>query len=149
MSVCQQKNEKEPYPQTGTRIGVPQCCDQHPTTTIKTHEQEILSTEIERETVREGERRSKEWTGKLLLVLVFRVGSDTTRTEFRRKCNEVGLYCWAKGGVEKEGEDSRATLKQSAGKVWERVETRKVSAWVGRIGWRVCIANVTKHVRIG
>ena len=61
--------------------------------------------------------------------------------------NEVGLYCWARGGVEREGEDSPVTLKQSAGKVWERVETRKVSAWVGRVGWRVCIANGTTTLR--
>ena len=59
MLVCQQKNEKEPYPQTGNRIGIPQNCDQHPTTTtFETYEQEILSTEIEREMVRKGEWRS-------------------------------------------------------------------------------------------
>ena len=62
----------------------------------------MLSKEIERETVRKGGCRSKEWTGKVLVVLVFGVRSDMTRTEVKRKCNEVGLYCLAIGQVETE-----------------------------------------------
>ena len=86
MLVCQQKNEKETYPQTGTRIGIPQYCDQHPTErTFNKHEQEILSTEIKRKTVREGGWRSKEWTGNFLVVLVFGVSSDMTRVEFKKQ----------------------------------------------------------------
>ena len=92
MLVCQQKNEKEPYPQTGTRIGIPQYCDQHPTERIfEEHEQEILSTEIERKTVRDGRWIRKEWTSKFLVVLVFGVSSDMTRLEFKRKYNGIGL----------------------------------------------------------
>ena len=99
----QQKNEKEPYPQTGTRIGIPQYCDQHPTERIfEEHEQEILSTEIERKTVRDGRWIRKEWTGKFLVLLVFGVSSDMTRLEFKRKCNGIGLYCWARSKVERE-----------------------------------------------
>ena len=65
MLVCQQKNEKEPYPQPGTRIGTPLYYDQNPTTTVKTHEQEILSTEIERETARKGGWRSTVKSGRV------------------------------------------------------------------------------------
>ena len=60
----------------------------------KKHEQEILSTEIERKTVRDGRWITKEWTGKYLVVLVFGVSSDMTRLEFKRKCSGIGLYCW-------------------------------------------------------
>ena len=142
MLVCQQKNEKEPYPQTGTRIGIPQYCDQHPTERIfEEHEQEILSTEIERKTVRDGRWITKEWTGKFLVLLVFGVSSDMTRLEFKRKCSGIGLYCWARSKVEREGEHFRVTLKESASKKWQRIDTSKVSAWVRRVGWRVCIAN--------
>ena len=89
MLVCQQKNEKESYPQTGTRIGIPQYCDQRPTArTFKKHEQEILSTEIERETVRKGGWKSKQWMGKFLVVLVLGVSSDMARIEFKRNVME-------------------------------------------------------------
>ena len=76
-------------PQTGTRVEIPHYCDKHPATaTFETHEQEILSTEIERETVRKGGWRSKEWTSKFLVVLVFGVSSDLTRIEFERNVME-------------------------------------------------------------
>ena len=51
------------------------------------------------------------------------------------------------GGVEREGEQFRVTLKQSASKKWERIETSKVSAWVRRAGWRICIANGIANLR--
>ena len=70
-----------------------------------------------------------------------------TRIEFKKKCNEIGLYCLAKGEVEREGEHFRVTLKKSASKEWERIETSKVSAWVRRVGWRVCIANGIANLR--
>ena len=50
-------------------------------------------------------------------------------------------YCWARSKVEREGEHFRVTLKQSASKEWERIETSEASAWVRRVGWRVCTAN--------
>ena len=59
------------------------------------------------------------------MELVFGVRSDMTSIEFKRKCNEVGLYCLATGKVEREGEHFRVTLKQSASKEWERIETRQ------------------------
>ena len=77
----------------------------------------------------------------MLVVFIFGVSSDMTRIEFKRKCNGTGLYCWAKSKVKREGEHFRVTLKQSASKEWERIETSKVSAWVRRVGWGVCIAN--------
>ena len=61
--------------------------------------------------------------------------------EFKRKCSGVGLHCWARGKVEREGEHFRFTPKQSASKEWEGIETSKVSAWDRRVGWRVCTAN--------
>ena len=112
----------------------------HPTATNKTSKLEILiSKEIDRETVRKGGWRSKEWTGKVLVVLVFGVRSNMTRIEFKRECNEVGLYCLAIGKVERGGEHFRVTIKQSTSKEWERVETSKVSAWVRGVGWRMCM----------
>ena len=35
------------------------------------------------------------------MVLVFGVRSEMARIEFKRKCNEVGLYCLAIGKVER------------------------------------------------
>ena len=70
-----------------------------------------------------------------------------TRIEFKKKCDEIGLYCLAIGEVEREGEHFRVTLKKSASKEWERIETSKVSAWVRRVGWRVCIANGIANLR--
>lgn len=63
-----------------------------------------------------GELRGEEWMGGVIVTLFFIVRSDITRTEFKGKCNEVGLYeyCLGKGKVERGGEHSRATLKQSA-----------------------------------
>ena len=33
------------------------------------------------------------------------------------------------------------TLTPKASIEWQRIETEKVSAWVRRLGWRLCIAN--------
>ena len=70
-----------------------------------------------------------------------------TRLEFNRKCSEVGLYCSARGKEEREGGRFRVTLKQSASKEWERIETSEVSGWVGRVEWRVCVVNGTTTLR--
>ena len=75
----------------------------HPTNTIETNKLEILSKEIERETVRKGGWRRKEWSGKVLVVLIFGVRSDTTRTYFKKKCNEIGLHFLTIRGVERGG----------------------------------------------
>ena len=64
-----------------------------------------------------------------------------TRIEFKKKCNEVGLYRFAVGTVEREEEHFRATQTPKVSTEWQRIETEKVSAWVRRLGWRVCIAN--------
>ena len=58
--------------------------------------------------------------GKFLVVLVFGVSSDMTRIEFKMKWNGMGLSCWARSKVEREGEHFRVTLRQSASKEWER-----------------------------
>lgn len=60
----------------------------------------MLSKAIEGVTVR------KEWTGSVLVVLIFGVRSDMTRIEF-------GLYCLAIGEVEMEEERLRITLKKA------------------------------------
>ena len=65
---------------------------------------------------------------KKLVVLIFGVPSDMTRIEFKRKCEEVGLYCLAIGNVERDGEHFRVTLKPKASMEWQRIETEKVSA---------------------
>ena len=59
-----------------------------------------------------------------------------TKIEFRRKkCEEVGLYCFAIGNVEREGEHFRIiTLKRKASMEWQRIETENVLAWVRRLG---------------
>ena len=71
-----------------------------------------------------------------------------TRIEFKKKCDEIGLYCFAAGKVEREGEHFRVTLTPKASKEWQRVETEKVLAWVRRLGWRVCIANGLAKLRL-
>lgn len=48
--------------------------------------------------------------------------------------------------MEREEEHFRVTLKQRAGKVWERMETGEMSRWV-RVGWRVFTASGTKNLR--
>jgi len=53
----------------------------------------------------------------------------------------------ANGEVEREREHFRVTLKKSASKEWERIETSNVSAWVRRVGWRICIANGIANLR--
>ena len=97
------KEGKGTIPSTGTRIGIPQYCDQHPPArTFKKHEQEILSTEIERKTVRKGGWKSKEGMGRFLVVLVFGVSSDMMRIEFKGNVMEsdytVGQEQSRKGG---------------------------------------------------
>ena len=72
--------------------------------------------------------KKNDWKGKVLLLLIFGVPSDMTRVEFKRNCDEVGLYCFAIEKVEREGEHSRVTLKPKASKEWQRIETEKVSA---------------------
>ena len=56
---------------------------------------------------------------------MFRVPSDMTRIEFKRKCDEVGLYCFAIGKVERDGQHFRVTLKPKASQEWQRIETEK------------------------
>ena len=66
----------------------------------------------------------------LVVVLIFGVPSDMTRIKFKRKCDEVGLSCFAAGKVEREGEHFRVTPKPKASMEWQRTETGNVSAWV-------------------
>ena len=54
---------------------------------------------------------------------MFGVPRDMTRTEFKRKCEEVGLYCFAIGNLERKGEHFPVTLKPKASRGWQRVET--------------------------
>ena len=51
-----------------------------------------------------------------------------TRIEFKKKCDEVGLYCFAIGKVEREGEHFRVTPASKASREWQRIETENVSA---------------------
>lgn len=51
---------------------------------------EVVSKEINKVRVRQGGRRKIEWTGKVLVVVVFGVPGDTTR-EFESKCNDTRL----------------------------------------------------------
>ena len=44
----------------------------------------------------------KDWKGKSLVVLILEIPSDMTRIEFQKKCDEVGLDCFAIGKVERE-----------------------------------------------
>ena len=64
--------------------------------------------------MRQGVWNKKYLQGKLLVVLISGVPRDMTRIDFNRKCNEVGLYCFAKGNVEREGEHFQVTPKQKA-----------------------------------
>ena len=64
---------------------------------MKKNKLEVFSEELRRKTVRQGVWRKKYWQGKVLVVLMFGVPSDMTRIDFKRKCDEVGLYCFAIG----------------------------------------------------
>ena len=79
------------------------------------------------------------WKGKVLVVLIFGV-----QEEVRRK---VGLYYFAMGKVEEEGEHFRVTLTPKASTEWQKKETEKVSPCVRRPGWRVCITNELAKLR--
>ena len=46
-----------------------------------------------------------------------------TRIEFKRKCDEVRLYCFEAGKVEREGEHFPVTLTPKASKQWQKIET--------------------------
>ena len=116
---------------------------------MNTNKLEIFSEEIRRKTVRQGGWSKKDWQGKVLAVLIFGVPSDMMRIEFKRKCDEVGLYCFAIRNVEREGEHFRVTLKSKASMEGQRIETEKVSAWVRRLGWRACIADGISKLRRG
>ena len=71
-----------------------------------------------------------------------------TRIEFKGRCDRVGLYYFATGQVERKGKHLRVTLKKpKASMECERIETEKVSAWVRRPGWRVCIATGIAKLR--
>ena len=74
------------------------------------------------------------WKGKAFVVLIFGVPSDMTRIEFKRKCDDVGLYCFALGKVRREGEHFRVTLTPKASNEWQRIATEKVPAWVRSSG---------------
>ena len=56
------------------------------------------------------------------------------RIDFKRKCDEVVLYCFAIEKVEREEEHLRVTQKAKASMDCPRIETKKVSAWVRRLG---------------
>ena len=58
-------------------------------------------------------------------MLIFGVPSDVTRVEFKRKCGKVGVYCFAIGNVEMEGEHFRVTLTPKANKERQRIEPEK------------------------
>ena len=47
----------------------------------------------------------------------------------------------------REGEHLRVSLPPKASKEWQRTETAKVSAWVIRLGWRVCRAKGPAKLR--
>ena len=57
--------------------------------------------------------------------MIFGVPSDMTRAEFKKKCDEIGLYCFAIGKVEREGEHFRATPASKASKEWQKDRDRK------------------------
>ena len=57
-----------------------------------------------------------------------------TTIEFERKCDEEGLYCVERGRTF----PSHANTESEPGGA---EHTDKMSAWVKRLEWRVCIAN--------
>ena len=63
---------------------------------------------------------------KEVLVLVFVVASDMAIIELKRKCDEVGLYCFAIGTAERKGEHFRVTLKPKASKEWQWMDRQSI-----------------------
>ena len=66
------------------------------------------------------------------MMLIIGVPRDMTRIEFKRKWDEVGLYCPEIGKVKREGEHFRVKPTPKASKEGQRIETEKVSTWVRR-----------------
>ena len=81
------------------------------------------------------------------IVLIFGSPRDMKRIEFKRECDEAGLHCLAIRNVVRKGEHFRVKLKPKASVEWQRIEAEKVSAWVRRLGWRVCTANGLAKLR--
>ena len=56
---------------------------------------------------------------------MFGIPRDMARIEFTRKCDEVGLGCFAIGEVEREAEQFRVTLTPEASKEWQKIRDGK------------------------
>ena len=54
--------------------------------------------------------------------MIFGVNNDMTRLEFKSICEEVGLYCFARGGVEREGNHFRITFGRRVSAEWEKLD---------------------------
>lgn len=66
---------------------------------------EIFSGDIRKETVRQGGWRRKEWkraNDQLIVGLMLGYLGEAAGIEFKKKCDGVGLYCFAMGKVEEE-----------------------------------------------
>ena len=90
-----------------------------------------------------------DWKEKylLLVMLISRVPRDMSTIEVKKKCNEVGLYCFAIRKVGRSGERFRVTLTPKANKGCQRIGTEKMSAQIKRLVWRQCIAHGLTETR--
>ena len=68
-----------------------------------------------------------EWKAKVLVVLIS--GFPSHITEFRRKCNEVGMYWSAVREMKREGEHFRVALELAEDR--RRIGTKSVG-----MGWK-------------
>ena len=93
-----------------------------PTTNNTNNKLKILSEENRRETVGKGGWERKDWKGKSPVVLIFGVPSDMTRIEFKTKCDEVGLYYFAIGKVERNAEHFRVMLTPKTRTEWQKTD---------------------------
>lgn len=86
--------------------------------------------------------QKKLYKGDKLEFLAYGVDRDITRIEFKKSCVTEGLDWIARGSVGREHDHFRVTLTKGDSKICQSVDTEKLSKYVRKVGWRVCIANM-------
>ncbi|CAB1120028.1 unnamed protein product [Ectocarpus sp. CCAP 1310/34] len=101
-----------------------------------------LFVEIMRMVKKPGGWKQKLWKGDKLELPLFGIPRDMTRIEFKNCCDREGLHCLARGQVGREHEHVRVKLTKGDSQECLGVDIEKLSNYVRKFGWRVCIANM-------
>ena len=92
--------------------------------------------------------KQKLWKGDKLELLLFGIPRDMTRIEFKNCCDREGLHCLARGQVGREHEHFRVKLTKGDSQECLGVDIEKLSNYVRKFGWRVCIANMIETEKV-